>query len=123
LTCGIIITGSANAAKSIVVTKTGTLTFQFDARSIPDRFAIKKGAPCGQTVIDTGFRGLVSNGRAASAPCCDSTLGQGCTGVAGQICPDGPGQGSITFPVSPDTYYIYSYGVCGGTAYLYTLSC
>lgn len=62
-------------------------TLVYDSQSIPDRYIVRSGDVCSTLVFDTGFTGLVSSGCAASAPCCEASLGGGCTGTKGDFCP------------------------------------
>lgn len=86
----------------------GTVTLNYEAYSVPDRFVVKYG---GVVVIDTGYRGITSYN----------------TDLAALNLPPvtGPGLGTATFvKTSTDpTATVEVYGPLPGTAWNFTLSC
>lgn len=87
----------------------GTVTLNFDAYGVPDRFVVTYN---GSTVIDTGYRG-------------DSGYNATLAGL-GLPAVTGPGSGSASFvkPAgSPTTANVTVYAPLPGTAWEFTLGC
>lgn len=87
---------------------TGTVTLNYNAQSVPDRFVVFFD---GQKVIDTGFRG---------DPYYDFELG-----LYGFPPTSGWGLGSATFQKNTSTQeaYVYIYAPLPGTGWYFTLGC
>jgi len=88
---------------------TGTVTLNYDAYNVPDRFRVVWN---GVEVINTGFRGNAANNSALNAAGYPSVVGSG--------------SGSVTFSKNstyPTTAIVYVDAPLSNTAWEFTLSC
>jgi hypothetical protein len=102
--------GTGFASYAIALgTGTGTVTLNYEAQNVPDRWRIVWN---GGEVVNTGFRGHPANDAALNA--------------AGYPSVVGPGSGSITFSKGnayPTDAIVYVDAPLSGTAWDFTLSC